>query len=58
MLGMLAGGALCAATSLARREHPRLLGAIALLMNVVLVVLFWHFEFYALGFDQDSWAPR
>jgi len=24
----------------------------------VLIGLFWHFQFYARGFDQDTWAPR
>jgi type IV secretory pathway TrbL component len=42
---------------LRRKEQPRSLAILTLLTNVVLLGLFWHFQFYALGFDQDTWAP-
>ena len=55
---LIAAGALSAVISLVKREHPRLLPVVGLLINAVLIGLFLHFEFYALGFDQDNWAPR
>ena len=58
VLTLIVAAACAGAMSLMRREHPRLLAAIGLTINVVLIGLFWHLEFYALGFDQDSWAPR
>jgi hypothetical protein len=32
--------------------------AAGLLVNALLIGLFWRLRFYALGFDQDAWAPR
>jgi hypothetical protein len=58
VLMLLVVAAFIAAISLARRDPPRLLAVIGLAMNAVLIGLFWYLEFYALGFDQDSWAPR
>jgi hypothetical protein len=58
MLALLAGGALAAVASLVRREKPSMLSMLGLLVNLVLVVLFCRLRFYALGFDQDLWAPR
>lgn len=55
---LIAAGALSAVTSLVKREHPRLLPVVGLLTNAVLIGLFLHFEFYAVGFDQDTWAPH
>lgn len=57
-LALLSSGALAAATSLVRRERPALLSVLSLVVNTLLIGLLWHFEFYALGFDQDTWAPR
>lgn len=57
-LVLIAAGALAAVASLVKREHPRLLPVVGLLTNAVLIGLFLHFEFYAPGFDQDTWAPR
>ena len=34
------------------------LAVLGLAMDAALIALFWHFEFYALGLDQDTWAPR
>ena len=53
----IAAGAGAAVVALVRRERPRLLPALGLVMSVLLIGLFWHLEFYALGFDQDTWAP-
>lgn len=57
-LCVIAGGAIAAATALIKRERPRLLPMLGLIVNVVLIGLFWYLEFYAVGFDQDTWAPR
>ena len=58
VLTLIVAAAVVAVISLARREHPRLLAVMGLAVNIVLIGLFWRLEFYALGFDQDSWAPR
>jgi hypothetical protein len=58
MLVIILAGVLAAVTSLIRRERPSTLPILGLVANMVLVGLFWHFRFYALGFDQDMWAPR
>ena len=57
-LAVISVGALSAVTSLAKHERPRLLPLLGLTANLLLVALFWHLEFYARGFDQDTWAPR
>jgi hypothetical protein len=58
MLAVLSAGAFAASTSLVRREGSRMVPILGLAANLLLVGLFWHFRFYALGFDQDLWAPR
>ena len=58
MLAIILTGVLAAVTSLIRRERPGMLAILGLVANMVLVGLFWHLRFYALGFDQDMWAPR
>jgi hypothetical protein len=55
---LITAGAVAAVTSLVKHEHPRLVPVVGLITNAVLIGLFWHFEFYAVGFDQDTWAPR
>ena len=57
-LVLILAGAISAVTSLLKHEHPRLVPIVGLITNVVLIGLFLHFEFYAVGFDQDTWAPR
>jgi len=57
-LTVLVTGALSAGVSLAEHERPRLVAALGLAAALVLIGLFWHFQFYARGFDQDTWAPR
>ena len=57
-LALISLGAISALTSLLRRERPRLLPVLGLVANSVLIGLFLHLEFYAAGFDQDTWAPR
>lgn len=58
MLVIILAAVLAALTSLIRREQPSLFPIVGLGTNTVLAGLFWHFRFYALGFDQDMWAPR
>jgi hypothetical protein len=57
-LFLIFAGAASAVTSLVKHERPRLVPIVGLITNAVLIGLFWHFEFYAFGFDQDTWAPR
>ena len=57
-LFLIAAGAVFAVTSLVKHERPRLVPVVGLITNLVLIGIFWHFEFYAFGFDQDTWAPR
>lgn len=55
-LALLFAGVVTAIFSLMRLERPRLLPALGLLVNSLLIALYWHLEFYAIGFDQDTWA--
>lgn len=57
-LCLIVAGAMAAVTSLLKREHPVLLPVLGMVANAVLIGLFWHFQFDAVGFDQDTWAPR
>ena len=57
-LFLISAGAVSAVTSLVKHERPTLVPVVGLITNAVLIGLFWHFEFYAVGFDQDTWAPR
>ena len=58
MLFLMLAGAMAAVTSLVKREHPLLLPPLSLVTNALLISLFWYFRFYAVGFDQDTWAPQ
>ena len=58
MLVIIFAAVAAAVVSLIRSEQPRTLPILGLVVNMVLVGLFWHLRFYALGFDQDMWAPR
>jgi hypothetical protein len=55
---VIAAGAIAAAMALSRDEHPRLLPRLGLIVNGLLLALFWYLGFSAVGFDQDNWAPR
>jgi hypothetical protein len=57
-LFLISAGAVSAVTSLLKCERPRLVPVVGLITSALLIGLFWHFEFYAFGFDQDTWAPR
>jgi hypothetical protein len=57
MLTVLVAGVVASVASLIRRERPTMLPTLGLIANIVLVGLFWHFRFYALGFDQDRSGP-
>ena len=54
----LGATAVSAAVSVIRREAPSLFAILGLVASVVLVALFWYFQFASPGFDQDQWAPR
>jgi hypothetical protein len=41
---------------LASRERPRSLSVLGVVTNALLIGMFWYFEFYKLGFDQDQGA--
>ena len=56
MLAWIATGAILGIRSLLKCERPLLLGALGVIMNALLVGLFWYLKFYQLGFDQDRWA--
>ena len=58
MLVVLSAAVVAAVTSFIKGERPRLLPVLGVSINVLLIGLFWHLEFYALGFDQDTWAPH
>ena len=58
MLVQISTAAVAAVISLNKREGSTALPVLSLVTNAVLIGLFWHFQFYALGFDQDRWAPR
>jgi hypothetical protein len=55
MLVLILAGALAGVTSLMRREQPGMVPILGLVVNMVPVGLFWHFRFYAVGFDKDMW---
>jgi len=57
-LALLSAGVIAGFLSLMKLERPRLLALVGLLVNSLLIALFWHLEFSAIGFDQDTWAPR
>ncbi|HKX26550.1 MAG TPA: hypothetical protein VJ302_02550 [Blastocatellia bacterium] len=56
MLTWIGAGTLLGVMALLKSERPRLLGALAVMMNALLVGLFWYLKFYQMGFDQDRWA--
>lgn len=58
MLLLFLAGAMAAVISFVRRERSRLFSVLGLVINALLIGLFWYFRFYAVGFDQDTWAPR
>jgi len=57
MLVCLAAGVVSAVVGVFRREPPRLLPLLGLVINAFLIVMFWHLEFHKLGYDQDRGAP-
>ncbi len=57
-LFFISAGVVSAVISLVKRERPRMVPVVGLIVNATLIALFWHFEFYAVGFDQDTWAPH
>lgn len=57
MLACLVASAGAAIIALVKRENPGSVPILSIVTAMVLVGLFWHFEFYAIGFHQDNWAP-
>jgi hypothetical protein len=44
--------------SIKKHDSPASVRILNIFTIVALIVLFWHFEFYAVGFHQDLWAPN
>jgi hypothetical protein len=57
-LAMISSGGVAGVVSIIRKERPSPLAGLGVLANAILLALFLHLRFYALGFDQDGWAPR
>ncbi len=58
MLAWIMASLILGVLALLKHERPRSLSLLGVVTSACLIGLFWHFEFYALGFDQDTWAPR
>ena len=58
MLACLAAAASLGAVALIKRESLAIVPVVSIAAVVALIVLFWYFEFYAIGFHQDNWAPH
>lgn len=56
MLAALGAGVAAAVVSLIRRERPRALAMLSAATNVILIVTFFHAQYYKLGYDQDRGA--
>jgi hypothetical protein len=56
MLGWITVSLILGILALLKRERPRSLSIFGLVMNACIIGLYWYFEFYKLGFDQDRWA--
>jgi hypothetical protein len=56
LAGVVAAGAVIGALGLVRKERPFAITFIAFISNLTLLFLFYYFQFYKLGFDQDNWA--
>jgi hypothetical protein len=57
MLICLVTAAVTGVVALLKRESPMVVPILSIITATVLTGLFWHFEFYAIGFHQDNWAP-
>jgi hypothetical protein len=58
MLVWISTSMMLGVVALLKRERPRSLSVFSLVMSACLIGLFWYFQFYKLGFDQDRWAAR
>ena len=56
LLGAIAAGAVLGIIGFLKKEQPVAISSIGLLSNLLLLILFYYFQFYKLGFDQDNWA--
>lgn len=57
MMACLLAAFISAVVAIIRRESPAIVQILSIVTVTVLIALFWHFEFYAIGFHQDHWAP-
>jgi hypothetical protein len=56
MLAWITASMLLGVLGLLKRERPRSLSMFGVVISTCLIALFWYFQFYKLGFDQDRWA--
>jgi hypothetical protein len=56
LMGLLAAGGAIGLLGMLRREGA--LAVLGFVLNLVVLGLCWYFQFYAVGFSQDGWAPR
>jgi hypothetical protein len=56
MLAWITASLVLGVLALLKRERPWSLSIFGLITNTCIVGLYWYFEFYKLGFDQDRWA--
>ena len=56
LLCLIGVGIILSVAAIARKERPVILPLIGLISNAALLILFYYFKFYKLGFDQDNWA--
>lgn len=56
MLAWIIASMIFGVLALLKRERPRSLSMFGVATSGCLIGLFWYFQFYKLGFDQDRWA--
>lgn len=56
MLVWIAAALILGITASLKCSRHRSTAVFGVVMNAILIGLFWYFEFYKLGFDQDRWA--
>ena len=56
MLTWIAASLILGVVARLKGERPHSLSIFGVALNACLIVLFWYWQFYKLGFDQDRWA--
>jgi hypothetical protein len=56
MLAWITASMILGVLGVLKRERPRSLSMFGVVISTCLIALFWYFQFYKLGFDQDRWA--